>query len=421
MISNNILKNNQIRPSFELINNLGKDLGNSFYIFSKTIFLNNLLQFRTAFNQYYPNTELSYSFKTNYLPAACKITKEEGLLAEVVSELEYNLALKLGFDGSQIIFNGPLKEEKELINAFKQGSLIHFDSYSEIIILKKFLSTNPNVKVKCALRCNFDIGEEKRSRFGFDVESGEVEKVYKELFMIRGCLPIGIHCHFSTNHRSLTSYKLRTHKIIELSKKIFKEHTLEYIDVGGGFFGDMEKNIKNIFSFHVPTISEYGKEIGEIMKKEFPNEDIKLILEPGVSVIANTMCFICQVSSIKSINKKPIVTLSGGLHNIRPTGSNSNIPFIVIGKEKNNTLENALIGGYTCMETDIINESFNGNLEIGDFLLFDNMGAYNIVFKPPFIKESPPIIMISEKTGKTTIEQVRKRESLDDIFSTYVF
>ena len=73
------------------------------------------------------------------------------------------------------------------------------------------------------------------------------------------------------------------------------------------------------------------------------------------------------------------------------------------------------------METDIISESYSGDISVGDYLLFDNMGAYNIVFKPPFIKEAPPIIMFDKQNDDLKFKLVRKRETLDDIFSSYIF
>lgn len=47
--------------------------------------------------------------KTNYLAAICALFHREGAIAEVVSEIEYEKARKLGVDGSDIIFNGPAK------------------------------------------------------------------------------------------------------------------------------------------------------------------------------------------------------------------------------------------------------------------------------------------------------------------------
>lgn len=416
---------NQTVLSPDTLEKLANQYGSSFYLFNKDTFVQNLNIFQAAFQKYYSNVKLGYSYKTNYMPFICQIARKEGALAEVVSGLEYELALKNGCKGNEIIFNGPLKEKNELVRAFDNGSIIHFDSYEEIKILKSYLKDNPDRTVRCALRCNFDIGEKNISRFGFDAESDEAENVYKELFALEGCSPIGIHCHFSTNHRSLKSFKIRSSKLIKLAKKIFKYRKLNYIDIGGGFFGEMPKNIKATFPYNIPSLEDYGKAVGQVIYNGFPGEKVTLILEPGASVVANTMSFICRVASVKNVKSTPVLTLTGGIHNIRPTAMGSDkrkIPFRVIKTtSKNNEISNALIGGYTCMETDIIDSSYSGNLSVGDYLTFDCVGAYNIVFKPPFIKEAPPIIMYWQEEGNTLYKLVRRRETLDDIFSSFKF
>ena len=419
-----VAKDNMRIPSVKLIDEVFERYGNSFYVFDKELFVDNLRKFKKSFQRYYSNVKLGYSYKTNYLPVICKLAQSNDAYAEVVSGMEYNLALKVGYKGKKIIFNGPLKEKEELLKAFKKKSIVHFDSYEEIKVLKEYLNENPKAEVRCALRCNFDIGENDISRFGFDVENGDAENVYRELFSLKGCKPIGIHCHFSTRHRSLKSYEIRASKITELAKIIFKDHKIEYIDLGGGFFGEMNDDIRNLFPFYIPTFDEYGQIIGKVLRESFPDESVTLFLEPGASVVANTMCFICKVASIKNIHTKPVVTITGGIHNVRPTSlGGGSIPFrIKKNSMLNNHLKDALIGGYTCMETDTINKSFNGDLSVGDILIFDNMGAYNIVFKPPFIKEAPPIIMFqSGSENNASIEVIRERESLESLFSSYRF
>lgn len=421
-MDNLLLENKiQISPSAKLLDDLVYEYGSSFYLFNKGLFVRNLKEFRAAFEVYYSNIKIGYSYKTNYIPRICKLAKAEKALAEVVSGLEYELALKVGYEGDDIIFNGPLKEKKELFNAFKNDSIVHFDSYEEIKILKEYLKQNPDRIVKCALRCNFDIGEDGISRFGFDTESGEAQEVYKELFALKGCSPVGIHCHFSTNHRSIDSFRRRTSALSKFSKQIFKRGDLKYIDIGGGFFGGMPESIKALFPFEVPSFEDYGKVVGRIMDESFPDQEVSLILEPGASVVANTMSFICRVASVKQIQGKSVVTLTGSIHNVRPTGSKGDIPFRTIKASEKNKLEDALIGGYTCMESDIISRSFGGDLNVGDYLIFDNMGAYNIVFKPPFIKEAPPILQFSNEKEELNFEVVREQESLNQIFSSYKF
>src|SRR5699024_3520829 len=142
----------QLFATSGLLNSLTKEFGSSFYLFNKDLFIRNLRNFRSSFQKSYSNVSLGYSYKTNYLPAACKIAKKEGVLAEVVSGLEYRLALALGYQGSQIIFNGPLKQKDELFQAFHNNSIVHFDSYEEIKILKSYLKTHSYQTVRYDLR-----------------------------------------------------------------------------------------------------------------------------------------------------------------------------------------------------------------------------------------------------------------------------
>ena len=73
--------------------------------------------------------------------------------------------------------------------------------------------------------------------------------------------------------------------------------------------------------------------------------------------------------------------------------------------------------GYTCLEHDHVYEGYNGNLAVGDIIQFRNVGSYSNVFKPPFIL--PNCVMIS--LCKDRVKVIKRKETIDDIFSTYVF
>jgi len=309
-----------------------------------------------------------------------------------------------------------------LVRAFDDGALVQFDSGEEIEVLKQYLHRNPGKKIRCAVRCNFDIGEAERSRFGFDAKSGEVKSVCDELFSIDGCIPIGLHCHFSTRHRSLDSFKIRAKKLIDLARNIFSGHHLEYLNVGGGFFGPLPKSLSHQYSFETPSFVEYGRVIAGLMSHEFPGQKPQLILEPGISVLADTMKFVCRVASIKTIGSKPVITVTGSLHNIRPTNSHVEMPFRVVKMlPHKNSLKGGVIGGYTCMKADIICSSFSGEIRQGDFLVFDHVGAYNIVMKPPFIRGAPPVLMTDGQNPEKEVEVIKEKETVDMMFASYKF
>lgn len=80
-------------------------LNTPYYVFNADEFLNNYHHLELSLRNIYPEYHIAYSFKTNHTPAVCKLVKERGGYAEGVSDMEYTLAPKVGFDKSKIIYN----------------------------------------------------------------------------------------------------------------------------------------------------------------------------------------------------------------------------------------------------------------------------------------------------------------------------
>ncbi|MGA2070553.1 MAG: hypothetical protein ABSG97_04325, partial [Sedimentisphaerales bacterium] len=74
-----------------------------FYIFDEAAFRKNYDDIVGAFASRYEKFILAYSYKTNYIPYLCNIIKSKGGFAEVVSRLEYDLALKVGQKPDKIV------------------------------------------------------------------------------------------------------------------------------------------------------------------------------------------------------------------------------------------------------------------------------------------------------------------------------
>lgn len=72
----------------------------------------------------WPYSQLAYSIKTNSLPWLLRFMKERQIFAEAVSDEEYELAELCGFQGEEIIFNGPIKTRDGLQNALRASHLL---------------------------------------------------------------------------------------------------------------------------------------------------------------------------------------------------------------------------------------------------------------------------------------------------------
>ncbi len=406
---------------YKLLNGIDKEYGESFYLLDSKQFSDNFDEFIGAFRSIYPKVNVGYSYKTNYTPKLCKIIDEKGAYAEVVSEMEYDLACKIKVEHKNIIVNGPYKNKKALSKFLLNGSVLNLDNYSEFDILKEIISENPNTPMNIGLRCNFEINDKTVSRFGFDVYEDTFKNMIEELKNIPSVHIKGLHCHFP--NRDLESYGYRVDTILKLSDELFGS-SLEYIDIGGGYFGKMEDSLKEQFSVKVPQYKEYARLIATKFNEHFSYlEDSKkptLLLEPGSALVADTMKFVAKVMDIKNIRGNAIAITSGSKFNIGLLTSSINMPMKVYsGEENRDFYEKIDVSGFTCIESDYLFKSYSGEMNKGDYLVFSNVGSYSIVFKPPFILPNVPVVEIDCDTND--IELIKRQETVEDVFKTFIF
>ena len=409
--------------SWQVLHKLEEDYGDSFYLLDISKFENNYREFLQAFRSIYHKSNIGYSYKTNYTPRLGQSVNSLGGYAEVVSQMEYDIAIAVGVPPSRIIFNGPLKEKENIENAIRAGSIVNLDSLQEVFIVEALAQHLPDHQIAVGLRCNFDIGTNRISRFGFDVEAGELDYAFKTFESLNNCFIEGLHCHFSTSHRSQESYALRTKNILELSEHYFKDKPPKFIDVGGGFFGKMTETLSQQFDCPIPSYQDYAEAIATQFRYRFSQDSgPELILEPGVALVADVMSFVGKVVAVKTVRSRKIALVTGSIQTIKPTLTDKKKPLIVHKNPDSDNQEKLRglvdIVGYTCMEHDCLYEDYQGEIGIGDYVVFENVGAYTTVFKPPFIRPNPPIVSYDSILNEYTLS--RRRETSQDVLCTYI-
>ncbi|MDQ0150883.1 pyridoxal-dependent decarboxylase [Eubacterium multiforme] len=352
----------------------------------------NIKDMNLALKKYWNNYIIGYSYKTNSLLWIINYLKKNNCYAEVVSDLEYKLALKIGYTKDCIIFNGPNKGKNQFFDALKNGSIVNIDSFREISWLE---NTKFNYEIKVEIRVNFNLERECPSetimgkelgRFGFSLENGDLKNVINKINSIKNVKVVGVHMHNSTKTRSLNIYKALSEKACEISKLF--NYELEYVDIGGGFFGGLEGK---------PSYLDYMKIISKGLSKSFKKENTKLIVEPGASLIASPIKFLCEVVDVKRIGSSKVVVINGSRNNIDPLMRKNNYFYKFITKNNKRCTERQIISGYTCMENDRLMSVFNEKeLTYGDKIIFDKVGAYTMSLSPLFIEYFPNVYLIDK-------------------------
>jgi diaminopimelate decarboxylase len=408
--------------SWELLNNIEGEYGDSFYLLDLESFKNNYYEFLEAFRYIYPNTNIAYSYKTNYIPRLCQSINSFGGYAEVVSRMEYDLAMRIGVPPERIIYNGPYKCESDIKEALLSGAVVNIDGPYEVDIVEGIARGAPDHPLLVGLRCNFDVGTDHDSRFGFDIHGNQFRATLETLNGIDNCVVAGLHCHFLPPNRSVEAYAAIAIRMIELSRDHFADIYPRFIDLGGGFFSKMSPDLRQQFPCHVPNFREYAEAIGSQFADAFPDDSgPMLILEPGIAITADVMKFVAKVIDIKKVGSKTVSLVSGSVYNIKPTLNDRNLPLLVVGNNANSEVRKEPIDlvGYTCMEGDCLYRAYEGPLSVGDYVVFSNVGAYTVVLKPPFIHPCPVILAYDSDSKRLSV--IKRQETLSDVFSTYEF
>ena len=96
----------------EQIITIANKYGDAFYVFDLNAFNNNYFHFLNSFKKHYSNVNVAYSYKTNYIPPICKAVQKNGGYAEIVSDMELDIALHCGVPYNRIIWNGPVQRKR---------------------------------------------------------------------------------------------------------------------------------------------------------------------------------------------------------------------------------------------------------------------------------------------------------------------
>lgn len=333
------------------------------------------------------NFIIGYSYKTNSLPWIISYFNNMGAYAEVVSKDEYDLAKYIGVEKNRVIYNGPIKTKESFIEALLNGCYVNIDSQREI----EWLADLPGDSYNIGIRVNFDIEErcpgqsqcgDEGGRFGFCYENGEL---FRALEKIRLCGKTvkGIHLHTSSKSRGLDIYRA----IAEITCEICCKYEISptFIDIGGGFFGGLQDK---------PQFDDYINLIADILETTFDKSKVQLILEPGMALIGAPISYVSSVIDVKDTEFNRFVITDGSRTSIDPFMTKTSY-FYSTEKRNDSPIKNKqVICGYTCLEHDRLFVAYNEQeLQVGDKIIYDKVGAYTMCLTPLFIKYFPDVFV----------------------------
>lgn len=356
-----------------------------YYVIDQKALDDNFGKLKQALQNNWKNSIIGYSYKTNALPWIIQHFNQLGCYAEVVSEEEYSLAKLIGVQKGKIIYNGPIKTKDSFLEAIQNGCIVNIDSKREIDWLDELPPENRVV----GIRINFDIERmcpgqsqcpEEGGRFGFCYENGEFARAIAAL-RARNVRIAGVHLHTSSKSRGLDIYRA----IAAVACKVQEEFRfdLDYIDVGGGFFGGLPTK---------PQFEEYMSLMAGILSTQFDKNRTTLVIEPGMAVVGAYIRYVTSVIDVKDTQYHRFVVTDGSRTSIDPLMTKSSYFHSCKRQQDSGIIPKQIICGYTCMEHDRLFTAENEPALLpGDQIIYEKVGAYTMCLTPLFIKYFPDV------------------------------
>ncbi len=426
------------------ISRLVREHGSPLFVFSEATLRAKYREAHRAFSRRYPDVQFAWSYKTNYLNAICRVFHDEGAIAEVVSEFEYDKARGNGIPGHDIIFNGPLKSREILERAANESAMIQVDNLDELLLLGEIAAQPGRTKpIAMALRVHLDTGTHAVwSKFGFNADNGEALRVIRRLLQIPGLKLQGLHAHIGTFILDPDAYRKSATTLVRLALEAERlgAEPIRYLNMGGGFASRARLHYQYLSPEQVtPSFDRYAEAICDTISQQWPTGRPlpRLYLETGRALVDEAGYLISTVVAVKRHPTSPTPALNGilaaygkgALGSAAIPARETDRPALVIDAGINLLYTTAwylpsilpvkacvdipaptTIYGCLCMNIDVIREEAPlPGLTTGDHVVLHPVGAYNITQSMQFITYRPAVVMI-DRDGEVHV--IRRREHL---------
>tara|TARA_B110000967_G_scaffold207953_1_gene258645 strand:+ start:206 stop:1459 length:1254 start_codon:yes stop_codon:yes gene_type:complete len=381
--------------------------GSPLYIYSKNQIEFNWQQFDKSFGQH-PHL-ICYAVKANSNLAVLNILSKLGSGFDIVSIGELERVIAAGGDPKKCVFSGVAKTEQAIHQALKYGiycfnvessaELDRIESIASDLKMKAPISirVNPNVDAKTHPYISTGLTENK---FGVDAALALI--LYKKANLSAHLEVSGLDYHIGSQIIDVDPLLEALDKTLELITELKEEKIyLKHIDIGGGVGVAYEQESTiNINDYIQTVITKVG--------------NLKVIVEPGRSIVGNAGIFVTKVEYLKQNDQKSFAIIDGAMNDLlRPALYSSYHEAVTIEENKKGIHGSWDLVGPVCETTDFLAKNRSLTLEQGDYIALMTAGAYGFVLSSNYnSRPRVPEVMVSGSQH----QMIRKRETIESLF-----
>jgi len=355
-----------------LLKKLAEEHGTPLFVVDHDQLRRNYAQFK----RYLPRIQAYYAVKANSDPAIVKTFYEAGASFDVASMPEFRIVYEYIKDlpdkprqdwiWDKIIYANPIKANETLQDLNQYKPLVTYDNYEEIRKIKKYAPlAGLALRIKVP---NTGAMVELSSKFG--ASPGECVDLILAADKA-GLVVEGLSFHVGSQTTNFQNYVAA----INLAANLFKEAKdrgyakMNLLDIGGGFPAPYDDSVK--------PFRELARTINGELDRLFPKQ-IQILAEPGRFLVATAAVAVSKIVGKAVRDGKLCYYINDGVYHTF-SGVIFDHCHYHLKSFKRGPTEICSVFGPTCDALDVVSmaEQLPANLERGDLLYSENIGAYS--------------------------------------------
>jgi diaminopimelate decarboxylase len=394
--------------------------GTPTYVYSKAALLENFGAYADACKG--RDALVCYAMKANSNLAILDLLARAGAGFDIVSGGELLRVIAAGGDPGKVIFSGVGKTVAEMKLALETGILcFNVESIPELHRLNQVagemgkrapvsLRVNPNVDAKTHPYIATGL---KANKFG--VAFDDALATYRAAASLPHLDVVGIDCHIGSQLLDDAPLLEALDKLIDLIDTLAGEGIhLHHLDIGGGIginYGAAGDN---------PPVA-VGEYLGRLFARidawraaKYDGQPIKVIFEPGRSIVGNAGVLLMSVEFLKPGEEKNFCVVDAAMNDMmRPTLYEAWMAVQPVTPRNGQSLTYDLVGP-VCESGDWLARGRELVVEQGDLLAMMTAGAYGMTMASNYNTRGRPAEVIVDGDQ---VHLIRQRENPADLFA----
>jgi diaminopimelate decarboxylase len=367
---------------------------------------------------------IRYAQKANSNLHILRLMREEGVVVDAVSEGEIHRSLRAGYEGGDaegIVFTADVIDGSTLALVLKNKITVNAGSLD---MLERIGQRAPGHKVWLRINPGFGHGHSNKTNTGGEHSKHGIwfEEVHRAVALVRKykLQLIGLHMHIGSgvDYRHLAQV---CGALVTTAKSL--EHDIHAISAGGGLSIPYSEDEAEMDTLHYFNLWDSAR--NEIAN--FLGHPIKLEIEPGRFLMAQAGILLAEVHAVKETPSHRFVIVDAGFNDLaRPSFYGSYHKISVLPSDGSDTstrpIQKVAVAGPLCEAGDVFTQATGGIIlgrdlptpEIGDFLVFHDVGAYGSAMSSNYnSKPLAPEVLVDGGVPK----QIRRKQTMDHLLS----